>query len=904
MATSLFELEPLLPALEAGEPILTANDRLRRHLLKAWDQHQRARGLRAWEAPEVLPLNRWLDRLWQQLLERGHEGCDRALAGRHQRQWVWEQVIGASDEARALLQPDPLARQADQALRNLTLWEIDRAELADDAFLNTNTRSFLGWCERFEARLASRRLLTPEAAHRVVAEAFEAGALPRTERLWLLGFDQIPPLHRRILKAAAAESREVDPAGAPDTRLIRTGAPDREAELRAAARWSLTQIEADPEAVIGIIVPDLGQRRTQVERVFAEVFEPTADLPDRPRYTLPFNFSAGQPLGNAPPIRAALELLGLLRDQWPLDRLCELLHNPFWGEPDSELALRGQLVQQLRDIGEFEVPGSRLRGLAERLGDRFAPVETPDETPALPRRLQRVEEARRRLPASASARHWARAFQTHLDELGWPGPRRLDSQEYQQVGQWYELLETFAGLEATGADLGLSQALEQLARLARQTPFQAQTPDSPVQILGALEGAGLRFSHCWVVGLDQRQWPPAPAPNPLLPLALQRDQQMPQATAERELQIARSLTDQYRRCAGQVVLSSPRGDDQGEIPPSPLIRELPETPLETLLGKTLDARERFRRALAQARSLEPVASGRGPAVPAGQVRGGAGLFKAQAACPFNAFARYRLGARRPEPPALGLTPAQRGTLVHRALASFWRGIENSEALAALSEEDLQALVAEICQTEMDYLRYPGYQLRHRQYLALERERLQALIERWLDLEKQRPPFVVEAIEQRRTVRFDGRELSLTIDRIDRLENDERLLIDYKTGASLNVRQWDGERPDEPQLPLYAISDKDPVSGIAFAQLHPASVQWIGLGALSTPPRGIQPDEDWDGRHAEWSEVMTRLAREFFAGEAPVAFKDRKAGQYDGDLEPLNRLPERETLARFLSAERQ
>src|SRR5690625_7080147 len=91
----------------------------------------------------------------------------------------------------------------------------------------------------------------------------------------------------------------------------------------------LLQLEQDADAIIGIIVPDIGQRRAQVERLFNEVFESAAASPHTPRYTLPFNFSAGQPLGTTPLIDAALNLLRLSQDETDLEPLCAFIHTPY-----------------------------------------------------------------------------------------------------------------------------------------------------------------------------------------------------------------------------------------------------------------------------------------------------------------------------------------------------------------------------------------------------------------------------------------------------------------------------------------------------------------------------------------------------------------------------------------------
>src|SRR5690606_15804587 len=198
--------------------------------------------------------------------------------------------------------------------------------------------------------------------------------------------------------------------------------------------------------------------------------------------------------------------------------------------------------------------------------------------------LVHLENYRRQTYGNHPAHYWIAFFEQHLQLLGWPGTRRLDSQEHQQLSQWSKVLENFLQLDSLGIELSYLGAVQQLRNIAGKTPFQAQTPHSPIQIVGALEGAGLQFSHCWVMGLHHRQWPPVPAPNPLLPINLQRTYKMPHASAERELEYARALTAHYRQCAAQVVFSSAHSDDDSELSPSALIRQLPLTPIQQLIA--------------------------------------------------------------------------------------------------------------------------------------------------------------------------------------------------------------------------------------------------------------------------------------------------------------------------------
>jgi len=60
----------LLSALDEGALIVTPNRRLARWLHREFDLVQRARGLRAWATPSVLPYPQWLETLWSEAIAR------------------------------------------------------------------------------------------------------------------------------------------------------------------------------------------------------------------------------------------------------------------------------------------------------------------------------------------------------------------------------------------------------------------------------------------------------------------------------------------------------------------------------------------------------------------------------------------------------------------------------------------------------------------------------------------------------------------------------------------------------------------------------------------------------------------------------------------------------------------
>jgi probable DNA repair protein len=419
--------------------------------------------------------------------------------------------------------------------------------------------------------------------------------------------------------------------------------------------------------------------------------------------------------------------------------------------------------------------------------------------------------------------------------------------------------------------------------------------------LGVLEAAGLQFDHLWVMGLTDDVWPPPPRPNPLLPAVLQRRHGAPHASAERELEFAQRVTARLWASAPHIVVSHARRDGERDLRASPLIAGVPAVNAEVLLPLAWQGyAQQVHAAAPPLARIEDAAAP--PLAPGTRVRGGTGVFKQQAACPFRAFAEYRLGAVALEEPEPGLDAAERGTLLHAALEQVWGLLASQAALLRLTAEEEQALVQAAVGQAVARMTQARPQTFSERFLSLEKSRLTRLVHAWLALERERAPFQVIKPEAEGSVAVGGLTFSAKIDRIDRLEDGSLAIIDYKTGRP-DVAQWFGERPEEPQLPLYSLfatPADQPLGALLFGQARLGDMRYKGLARAADVAPGVSALQasryaadfgDWDALLAAWRVTLTRLAEDFRHGHAPVEPKEfPKTCRYCA-LTPLCRIHE-------------
>ncbi|HZQ43250.1 MAG TPA: PD-(D/E)XK nuclease family protein, partial [Acidobacteriaceae bacterium] len=612
-----------------------------------------------------------------------------------------------------------------------------------------------------------------------------------------------------------------------------------------------------------VLLPQPQESRAEIESVFRETLAPELQPIGADTSAAPWEFAAGAPLLSQPMVMDALAFLHLLQSPLPLERLSALLRSPFIGY-GSELLAAARFDAQILRRGPYLLPELDLDGLTRLVRQQ------PESKTAVfrPTWLNAVNDLRRARSGTADSSRtyaeWAEHVRSLLRAANWPGDRVPTPSEFATAGAWDATLDLLATLDFRGIRVSFAAAVKTLEQLLKSSRVNAPSAHAPIQIMSPEEAEGSAFDAVVLLHATDEAWPQPVRLNPLLGWPLQQELGLPGANAARDADRSIARAESLMRRTPNLLVLRAAADERGTLRSSPLLERLgigfasPNSLLPECAPPDQVAEEIIPDDLAL------------PPLPSPELRGGASVLKHQAACGFLGFAEMRLHSTTVDPCELGLDAIERGNLVHRALENFWSVTQSQAELRALSHEERQGRLGDAIDSAFSKFHGSGPAW-NSAYLRIQRERLRRLLVRWLDVELQRGPFTVRKREERTSIPIGPLQLKLQPDRVDEVEGGI-VLVDYKTGYNVHPSNWEGERPDDPQLPLYALlSEPGTLQALLFGRIRPGlEMKWQGLASNQTIlPKQRQKLVDLDLRREEWNSVLTRLAEDFAAGRADV-----------------------------------
>jgi probable DNA repair protein len=850
-------LQELFEQLRSGATVLTVNNRLAKRLNSDFNQYMASEGHQVWQTPDLLPLSAWLHIQIEKLGDAGlHQ--TRFLTS-HQELRLWTDIIKPDAWQLYMMQPSAIARPVQQAWQLVKQWQIRWENIAE--FDAPETRALLRWGKQFEELCSKNDWLSQTLVIEFVTHAISKQHCKPNDHIIFAGFDDPHQLHKNLAQSLTEQQCHLSyfRHEAINQKQSLRVCNDFQDELQQAANWARQLVLKDATKKIAVVIPSLNENRSKVDQCFRKTLHPERVTP--PPYTGAqlYNLSLGIPLAQYPLVDNALTCLALLSEPIPLQTLSTVLLAPFLSAGSSS----SKIDLLLRHHGRKQWT---LKALIHFLKQTL-PEETSGSSHLLPQKLDQLLLLKQQIKTSNTADEYGQLFLEIWKTFGWPGSRSLDSHEYQQSERLLKLLAEFRQLHLVKQQLSFAEACSILGQMCHETIFQEQTDDAPVLVSGLLEAAEQQFDYLWLSGLDDETLPARSAPNPFIPVALQKQFNLPHCSAEREYAFSEKLFRHFIQHARHIVFSYPSREADRELRASSFLN-IPDLPVihERSADKATQAEAVI--------ELEYYSDAQLPPLPRHQlVKGGTAVLSQQAVCPFQAAASFRLHASEPDQAVDGASALDKGSQVHQVLELIWQQLNTSHSLLKLDDTLLQQTVENAINKVMSYYQHKRPDLYQDNFLSLEKQRLLKLILNWLDIDKQRlQAFTVVEIEEDKTLEIGDLVFKARIDRIDELANGQRILLDYKTGLSATSNSWLNEQITEPQLPLYSLTEPTELAALALAKVNERQCGFSGLAISEDVLPGVKPppdEADWSMLKQLWNERLTQLAESYRNGDAYI-----------------------------------
>ena len=867
-----------LLTLKKDTCIIVPTRGLQHSLREKYSQLQISKGVSVWHPPQILVWEDYINLLWSH--NKHHLNIAYIRLNYDQALNVWCQIIRASkksDTDLLLLNETQTAKIAQRSWNLAHRWQIDIDQISQDE--DIDSKIFSQWCASYREKLLANQWIDPVQVESLLMDsAFVLYGLPKN--LIFAYFDLLTSNQQSHIRSCKEKLIHVEDVSIrKDTSNLTENTQclyysNSIAEWESVLLKSRNILEENPAAKIGIVVPSLAKDREQIDQLARETFYPMLSPLQCQENELVFRFSIGQSLHSLPYIYSMLNSLELLKNTFPIQSFQYLIYSEwssiknFEGIEDLDRAIRKKRMSWLSwdEILNISI---------EALPDEKALLEKIQQLKGFQNAITSPESHDQAKTYSKTAKQWQSIFSQWLGLLDFP-QNQLNSWHFQAHESWLEMCHIFVSLDMVQNEITLNTALQNINSLSKEKIFTKQAKQEPILISGVLEGIAHEVDFLFVTGMDET-YPPTMPKDPFLPNYALNENGYPFADKQKTFVYEENKLDSLLAGGKNIFLSYASQQEGVEQTQSGLLSDFK---FHAFAEKSVDQ---------QLIQLEEYTDSLGlECLHSASITGGSKVFENQSQCPFKAYAEHRLETQETEHIEFGLESRDSGTLVHEILEKIWQELGTSTSLNRMEDEEIESFIEHYVE---HYLELPNsrFQYHRKELLQLEKPRIKTLLLEWFFMEREHRtlPYSVVGIEQKMAVDYAGIPIQISIDRIDRTDSEDCIVIDYKTGLTA-YSDWHGERLKSPQLPLYALALEQKmdlsIKGIAYGQVRLDDCEFKGVTEIEGLGLGFKNSLDrdktlWSEQMSLWSENLHHLAQEFLDGVAVVEPSKANPCQY-------------------------
>ena len=778
--------------------------------------------------PNICSYTAWLEKFWQQQ----NTEHNLRLLSQSELRLLFTKIIKSGPVA----QPDIVIEELIKCYHLCKSYFIEIENLAN--YSNT-CNLFVRWIRKLEKIKKERNYIDSTDLYSQIYLLVKK--IAKTKRFFIYGFKKTTPEQRNLFDALECET--ISPLARSNSPKS-FSFPDSETEIQAIAEWAKELSTNKPNHQIGIVVPNISESQFAVKRIFDQVFDSSL-LETKNK---PYNISLGSPLLQYPLIQHLLNTLALsgqiIKNRIDHQLLIHVITSPYITGAQKESNNRSLQVNRILATKRESSSFKRITNLARNCG-QF--VDVMDEIKQL------------KLQQKLSHEDWLVVFNQILFIWGFSTDRELTSDEFQSLKKFQQESLILNKISDDLNKANFDDAINTLQSHLGSVVFQAQSGTANIHILGALEAEGLSFDGAWVSNMTS-SFLPGNIKIPLfIPTKVCAEYGLPSSSFEIIRDDANATIEALNNLSSSLVYSYAKSNNEKEQLPTPYF--------------SFDEYQLKQRKVTNSRELIAIEDSQAPCIEDHEIKEGVSTLQDQMSCAFKGFSK-RLNLEKFDAPHIGFNRLEQGNLIHKVLETFYTEIKSKESLLELSSSELDGLLERHIDSAINNKSTSRFQ-------QLEKIRIKKILHDYFELEKQRDGYEVIETESTTEVSINNLSFKIRLDRIDRLPNGNKLIIDYKTGKA-EISQMTGKHIRQAQLPIYALTNS--VNGVAFAKINATRCEYLAItNDESALPVKKTTVPKWEDQLVEWESILNSASYDFQNGVATV-LPEKNACEYcDYDL---------------------